>query len=315
METRSNHVLVGGVVLGLIVAMFGFIVWIAGLSQPATKEYDIFFEQSVDGLANGSSVTFAGVPVGKVKAIVLNAQNPQFVRVRIAIDEDVPILQGVTATIASVGFTGVSQINLNGAMKGAPPITKPGPFGKPVIPTKPGALGELLNSAPALLERLTVLTERLGDLLSPDNQRSIGGILANVDRLTGSLADRGPEIASALAESRVAIRQVGEAAEQMGALANTTGQVVQSDVRPAMQNLSRALVEAQQSIAEIDVLVADARPGVQTFSTQTIPEVNQLVRDLAQTSQSLSSITGRLDKGGAGALVGGQKLPEYKPRH
>ena len=66
METRSNHVLVGGVVLLLLALLALFTVWIARLGGAAEKEYDIFFPTSVDGLARGSGVTFAGVPIGQV---------------------------------------------------------------------------------------------------------------------------------------------------------------------------------------------------------------------------------------------------------
>src|SRR3546814_10811475 len=108
---------------------------------------------------------------------VCSSDLPSFVRVRISVKEDVPVLQGTTATIQGVGFTGVSEIQLDGAVKGAPPIACPldnirsaCPDGVPLIPTKPGALGELLNNAPLLLERLTTLTARLTELLSDRNQ-------------------------------------------------------------------------------------------------------------------------------------------------
>src|SRR3546814_9054175 len=84
------------------------------------------------------------------------------------------------------------------------------------IPTKPGALGELLNNAPQLLERLSTLTERLTELLNDKNQQSIAGILANVERISGPLADRSPEIAATLAEARIAVQRTGIAAEQIG---------------------------------------------------------------------------------------------------
>lgn len=314
MENRSNNVLVGGVVLALLIVTLGFIVWLAGVSGSDAKKYDIFFKTSVDGLAKGSTVTFAGVPVGNVEEIALMPQSPEFVRVRINVKEDVPILQGTTATIAGVGFTGVSQINLDGAIKGAPPITEPGPFGAPVIPTKPGALGELLSSAPRLLERFTTLTERLTELLGDRNQASISNILANVDRLSGALADRGPEIAATLAETRVAIRQAGEAADQIGKLAGTTNAMMESDVRPMVANLNRTVSSARSSMENLDGALAEARPGLKTFSTRTIPEMNQLIRDLSEMSEALSAVANRLDRGGAGAVLGGGKLPDYEPR-
>ncbi|WP_353205627.1 MlaD family protein, partial [Sphingomonas sp.] len=76
METRSNHVLVGTVVLILLAVMLLFLVWIARWGTATDKEYDIFFKQSVDGLAKGSAVAFSGVPTGQVKEITLWKPDP-----------------------------------------------------------------------------------------------------------------------------------------------------------------------------------------------------------------------------------------------
>ena len=71
METRANHVWVGAVTLLLLAALALAIVWIARLGQGDQDEYDIFFKTSVAGLATGSQVSFAGVPVGQVSQIAL----------------------------------------------------------------------------------------------------------------------------------------------------------------------------------------------------------------------------------------------------
>lgn len=315
METRSNHILVGGVVLGLIIALAAFLVWLAGFNTGNNQHYDIFFKTSVDGLAKGSPVNFAGVPVGKVEEIKLLPDSPEFVRVRIGVESETPILQGTTATVAGVGFTGVSQINLDGAVKGAPPIVDAGPYGVPVIPTKPGALGELLSSAPELLNRLSALTEKLTELLNDKNQKSISGILAHVDKLSGDLADRGPEIAAAIIQLKATLEQASLAAKQVGDLAATTNGVMSSDVKPAMANLNRATIAAQHTLESLDAAVTDARPGIKAFSSQTVPQINQLVRNLAEMTESLGAISSKLDRGGAGAVIGGATLPDYKPRN
>ena len=54
-------------------------------------------------------------------------------------------------------------------------------------------------------------------------------------------------------------------------------------------------------------------PGVQALTKQTIPEVGQLVRDLRATTESLRSVTERLDREGALSIMRGQKLPDYEP--
>lgn len=319
METRSNHVLVGTVTLLLIAVVIAAAFWFSRLSDSEAKEYDIFFKQSVNGLAKGSSVNYAGVPSGQVEKIELWKRDPSFVKVRISVKDGTPVLQGTTATIAGVGFTGVSEVVLDGAVKGARLIECPAdnassacPDGVPVIPTKPGALGELLNNAPQLLERLSTLTERLTELLNDKNQQSIAGILANVERVSGALADRSPEIAATLAEARIAVQRTGVAVEQMGKLAATTDKMLNEEGRPLMGDLRKSVQSAAHSIETLDKTIAEAQPGVHTFSTQTMPEVNQLVRDLREMSRAFRGVAEKLDQQGAGSIVGSPKLPDYK---
>src|SRR4028119_45447 len=109
METRSNPLLVGSVVMAMIIALLGFVIWISQASGGQDKNYDIFFKQAVDGLAKGSAVTFSGVPVGQVDSINLEPATPEFVRVRIRVSNETPILVGTTATIKGVGFTRAAE--------------------------------------------------------------------------------------------------------------------------------------------------------------------------------------------------------------
>jgi phospholipid/cholesterol/gamma-HCH transport system substrate-binding protein len=328
METRSNHLFVGGVVLALLAALVAFIVWLSQVSGEERKSYDIFFQQSVEGLAKGSAVTFRGVPVGAVDTINLEPQSPQFVRVRINISMDTPVLQGTTATIRGVGFTGVSQIQLD------PPERQPGqagpprreiacpetdaasecPYGVPVIPTKPGALGQLLNSAPEVLERVSTLTERLGELLGDENQESIKGILRNTEEVSRSLAERSPEIAATLAEARVAMRQAGNAAERFGRLADSSSQLLDQEGRPLMNDLRTTLRSAERSLAAVEQVVGQAGPGLEQLNTRTLPEVGLLIRDLRSTTENLRSITERVETQGVTSIIGGERLPDYEPQ-
>jgi phospholipid/cholesterol/gamma-HCH transport system substrate-binding protein len=326
METRSNHILVGAVVMGMLVAVVLFVVWLSNASGDQDKRYDILFNQAVEGLAKSSVVTFSGVPVGQVESINLMPKTPQFVRIRIAVEEDTPIIVGTTATMKAT-FTGIASIQLDPPERDPRrrrvdrPIVCPNehpeaqcPFGVPVIPTKPGALGQLLSSAPELLERVSALTARLTELLGDRNQNSIAAILENVQVISRNLAERSDEIAATLAEARIAIRQTGVAAEQMGQLANTSDQTLSRDVRPMIGDLRQTIRAAETSMNNLDSAIGDARPGLQAFSKQTIPEVGQLVRDLREMSDSLSAVSQRLNQQGAGGIIGGQKLPDYKPR-
>ncbi|MFC7536418.1 MlaD family protein [Sphingomonas sp. GCM10030256] len=313
METRSNQVLVGSVVLALLAGLLFFAVWITGLNTEKRRCFDIYFSQGVGGLNRGTNVSFSGVPVGQITKISLLPNRPEFVWVRIEVDQQTPVLQGTTAQIKGVGFTGVSEIQLDGAIKGARPLTTPGPQGCPVIPASAGGLGALLNSAPELLDRIQRLTERLTELLSDKNQNAISDILENVDTTTRVLAQRAPDLADAIGDARIAARQAGVAAERVGVLADSTTRLVNEEGRPAAEDLRRSIASIQQTTANIDTLVADARPGVQNLTKTTLPEVNRLVRDLRELTGNLEGFSQRLDQGGVTGVLGSPKLPDHKP--
>ena len=314
METRSNDVMVGAVTVALLAGVLLFIVWLAGLSDRSTKCYDIYFSQAVGGLNKGSNVTFSGVPVGAVKQISLLPNRPEFVWVRIEVDEQTPVLQGTTAQIKGVGFTGVSEIQLDGAMRGAPPIGQIGPQGCAVIPATSSGLGALLNSAPELIERIQRLTERLTELLNDKNQNAIADILENIEVTTDVLAQRAPELADAIADTRIAVRNAGVAAQRISVLTDNTNRLVVEQGGPAAQDLRKAIASVQSAADNLNTIISDARPGVQNLSKSTLPEANRLVRELRDLSESLRGVTERVEQKGIGGTLGPEKVPEYKPR-
>jgi phospholipid/cholesterol/gamma-HCH transport system substrate-binding protein len=306
--------MVGAVTMALLIGVLLFIVWLAGLSNKATKCYDIYFSQGVGGLNKGSNVSFSGVPVGQITKISLLPNRPEFVWVRIEVDQQTPVLQGTTAQIKGVGFTGVSEIQLDGAVRGSAPIRQLGPQGCPVVPSSTSGLGALLNSAPELIDRIQRLTERLTELLSDKNQNAIADILENVDRTTKVLADRAPDLADAIADARIAARNAGVAAQRFGVLADSTNQLINEQGKPAAEDLRKSIASVQQAADNLNAMIADARPGVQNFSKSTLPEANRMVRDLRELTQSLNAFTERLNQNGIGGALGPEKLPDYKPR-
>lgn len=320
METRANHVWVGAITLLLLGALAAFFVWLSGLGKGDQDEYDIFFKQSVAGLAKGSQVSFAGVPVGQVQEIELWETDPGFVRVRIKVDDEVPILLGVTATIQG-SFTGVSTILLDGARRGAPPLTcqegRPGttacPEDVPVIPTKPGGLGELLANAPLLLERLATLTERLSLLLSDENQASISGILANTDRMTADLAQATPQVERTLAELQITLREASESLDAFERVLGSTDRLLNQEGQNLAAQMRQTLNSADAAAKSLSATLEDARPAARQLSESTLPAAEATLQDLRATSKALRKMTEKLESEGAGGLLGGQKLPDYEP--
>jgi phospholipid/cholesterol/gamma-HCH transport system substrate-binding protein len=298
--------------VALLAGLLVFIVWLAGLSSKATKCYDIYFP-AVGGINKGSNVSFSGVPVGQVSKISLLPNRPEFVWVRIEVDEQTPVLQGTSAEIHSVSLAGANEIQLNGAERGRPAIEQVGPQGCPVIPASASGLSALLNSAPELIARIQTLTERLTELLSDKNQNSISDILENLDVTSAELRKHAPEMGQTIADVQVAAHNAGLAAQNIAALSDNTNRLVNDQGRPAIENLNKTIVSAQKAADSLEAMISDARPGVQNFSKSTLPQANQLVHDLRQLTQSLQSVSNRVNQQGIGGALGPEKLPDYKP--
>jgi phospholipid/cholesterol/gamma-HCH transport system substrate-binding protein len=151
-------------------------------------------------------------------------------------------------------------------------------------------------------------------LLSDRNQNAISDILENMERTTGVLADRAPELGDAIASARLAMANASLAAGRVAALSDSTNRLVNEEGRPAAQDLRRAIASVQRAADNLDAVVADARPGVQNFSKSTLPEANRLVRDMRELTQSLRGVSERIEQGGIGGALGPEKLPDYEPR-
>lgn len=316
METRANHIWVGAVTLFLMAALAIFIIWLGRLAQGTSKEYDIFFKQSVSGLANGSQVSFAGVPVGQVSEIELAEADPEFVRVRIKVKDDVPVLVGTVATIQA-SFTGVSTILLDGARKDAPRITcetTACPEGKPVIPPGRGGLGELVANAPLLLERLATLTERLTLVLSDENQAQLAGILKNTNAVSADLARASPKLAGTLDELQNTIKEAGQTLDAFEKVTNSTDAVINQEGAALAKELRGTLASASTALQSLSKTLDSAQPAAKTFNDDTLPAAQAALEELRETSKALRAVTERLDSEGAGSLLGPQSLPEYDPK-
>jgi phospholipid/cholesterol/gamma-HCH transport system substrate-binding protein len=322
MEARANHLWVGIVTLLLLAALAGGIVWMAQLNRGPSDEYDILYSQSVGGLAKGSQVSFSGVPVGQVVDIVVS--DPQFVRVRIRVEEEVPILIGTTATIQS-SFTGVASILLEGADKKTNPKiscdNSDCTYGKPIIPAGQGVLGKITADAPLILERLATVTERLNQILDEDNQAALRSILDNTNRLSGELANAAPRLDNTFAELEIALREAGQALDAFEKVTLTTDRIMNEEGTRLAAELRGTLKSANAAAASLAATLEDTRPAARAFRTETLPSISAALDDiratsesLRSTSQSLRSVTERIDNQGIGGVVGSPALPDYKPK-
>ena len=128
METRAGYLIVGTFVLFSFLGILGFFLWLAKSDLDYKGHfYSIYFRGSVTGLTLGGSVNYLGVPVGTVKTIELDSQNPDCVHLVIAIKDNILIKEDAYASLELQGLTGYKLVQIYGGSKESPLLKrKPG---------------------------------------------------------------------------------------------------------------------------------------------------------------------------------------------
>ncbi len=290
------------VTIGALMAIAG-VVWLGAsdIIRGGTS-YVAYFDQSVAALGGGAAVRYMGLEVGSVGSISVSP-DPTLMAVTMRIRRPDLVTDHTVAEIQTVGFTGVGFIQLKPVKEKVEPRQLGFQPPYPVIPSRSsGGFGELITSA----------HEIAGTIESLDLQGLVDDLHATV-RSARKLVG-GPELQ----------HTVANLAEASGRLDDLTGKV---DRMVGSDSFQRIPVEAEQALSDAQAAIADARKQIDALRlAQTSREVNEmvgtvndrsqvvaaqvedLVRDLRQASDSLNRLLERLQQDPS-ALIFSQPAP------
>ena len=304
METRASYLIVGAFVLALIAGAFGFGLWItrANLSETNVLYY-INFTGSVSGLQVGSQVQLRGVPVGNVTDIAIDERNIELIQVTVAIRPGTPIKTDTVAQLQLQGITGLSFIQLSGGTQNAPPLEPA--FGKrrPVIPSVPSPLERVFENVPQVTAQIVELAGRLNDLLNDQNRRAIGDVLANLDTLTGSLAESRQNISKAMQELPGLVESMNALATQLG----TDSHRLADRSEQTAAALSQTAKDISQMANELRGIATDNRTALHDFSQSGLYELSQFVSDARVLVDTLNRLAEQIERDPQRFLFGDQQ--------
>jgi len=273
METRASYALVGAFILVLMLAMVGFVIWLAKFNSDVRFDsYQIYFPGSVTGLDEDSTVRYRGIPVGTVRELEIDPADPELIRVEIEIDANTPVKTDTVASIELQGITGVAYVQLAGGSRSAPALEPRDDDRLPTITATSSALQEVFKSAPELLRGATELINRGTELLSDDNRAALSATLANLRDLTGSLAENKDSLAVMIEDARLTMANVRQASDDVRGI---TGEL-RTDLARTIDSADQALVQFRDTLASVDRTV-----------TSSEPDIRELVANLKETTASL----------------------------
>ncbi|HEY2254689.1 MAG TPA: MlaD family protein [Variovorax sp.] len=284
MENKSHALAAGVFVLGLIAVLVALVVWLTR-DDTVRNIYELSTHEAVSGLQPQAMVRYRGIAVGKVVSIDFDPKVKGNVRVRISVDERVPLTTSTFATLSYQGVTGLAFIALDD--KGESTVAlKPNNDDPPRIPLKPSLLSELQDRGEVILGRVEEATRRVNAVLSEANQKRIADALesislaaASANQLTRSLDNT---VKTGLDPALKALPPLVERTKDtMGNVKTAAG-----DVSRVARNLNATVIRFNAADGPMDRLSDGTRSlsaALDNFNNTTVPRLNRMADDTSLT--------------------------------
>lgn len=325
MENKAHAIAAGAFVLGLAAALIALVVWLTR-DNTVRNVYELSTRDAVSGLQPQAMVRYRGIAVGKVSLIDFDPKVKGNVRVRITVDQRVPLTTSSYATLAYQGVTGLAFIALDDKGESQTPLS-PNNDDPPRIPLRPSVLAQLQERGEAIIGQIEEVTKRANTLLGDPNQKRIADALesiaqatASANQLTRSLDNT---VKNGLNPALAALPPLIERTKDtMG-----TVKAAASDVSRVANNANTTVSRLNAKDGPVERLSDGTRAlaqAVDSFNAATLPRVNRVaddtsraVRRLGRTADSINDNPQSLLFGNGGVVAGpgepGFSAPAARP--
>lgn len=305
MENKAHALAAGAFVLGLIAALVALVVWFTR-DNTVRNVYELSTRDAVSGLQPQAQVRYRGISVGKVTSIDFDPKTKGNVRVRITVDERVPLTTSSFATLSYQGVTGLAFIALDDEGESTVAL-KPNNDNPPRIPLKPSMLAKLQDRGEEIIDQVEEVTKRANALLADANQKRVADALEN--------------IAAASASANTLLKQLDNTVKTglnptLAAMPETLSTVKKAagDVSRVANNFNSTVGRLNAPDGPVERLSEGTKAlaqAVDSFNAATLPRVNRVaddtahaVRRLGRAADSINDNPQSLLFGNGGAVAG-----------
>lgn len=306
METKANHLVIGGFVLLMACAAFGFVYWLENfMNGGSARRYHVVFNGSVQGLAEAGGVLFNGLRVGSVKKLAIMPEDTRKVQVVIAIAKDTPVRKNSRARISQQGLAGWVGLEIT---PGTPdsPLLAAGPGEEPaVIEADIGSGGgSLMSTVPEAFGNANALFLRLNELIA-NNQDLVHRTAKNVESFTAMLDANKENISAAIKDARALSTRFNTLAGKLEGVVDEVTGSENSIVSQAQTAAASFRKLAERLDTQADGLTRQAQRGMREFEL--------FMRDGRRLAESLDRVVQKVENNPSSLIFGGSQTPEYKP--
>ena len=260
MSTKSSKFLIGlFVIVGALICA-GVIIWV-GAARFFTKGslYNVYFDESVQGLQVDSAIKYRGVEIGKVRKIDV-APDYSLIEVTMKIDLEGDLQKQTIASLKTAGITGIVFIELDrikpGDLDNSPKLSFKTDY--QVIPSRRSEISKLITDTNMIMQNIKKIDfEGISNQLKNTAQaienfvegKRITSLMTHLENTSANLDETIAGINKTVAEGKVdravtealgvltdARKLVGRAREEIGAL-NLREKSAQTDA--ILQNIDK----------------------------------------------------------------------------
>jgi len=308
METKANYVLIGAFTIIVSVFLLLFALWAAKYSSEKTwREYAVIFNEPVTGLSEGSSVQYNGISVGTVETLRLAPDDPRRVLAKLRLQADTPVKADTRAKITMPSLTGTPIIQLTGGSPGSPSLADVDNREIPVIQTEASALQNIADTANRLVARMD-------QVLSEDNVKRVANTLANIESMTGAIADQREDLRALIINAR-------QSSEQLAATLKTTNRALEDVDRELVRKLPGLIGKLDSTLGKLDSaatgangILTENRAAISSFANDGLAQLGPTLAELRTLVRDLRRISDRLDHNPTRYLLGRDAPKEFEPK-
>lgn len=285
MENKAHALAAGIFAIVFIAITVVALLWFGG-KREEMREYVVVTRNNVTGLNPQAQVRYRGIRVGKVLDIDLDRKNPRNILIRIEIEADVPVTRSTQAKLGYQGVTGLAHVLLEDNGKDETPLVSGNDEEPPRIAMVPSLIEQLSESGGSALKEARAFLINANALLDENNRQRLGHILANLEsgtaRLNGLLADE-------------RIGKLGSAIARVDRAADSADKF--------FRDSKQLLPQAKAALGRVETLAGDEGAGA------TLRRVEDLTRDLSQTSRQLTRVLRVLEEAPESVVFGSPAPP------
>ncbi len=336
MNKKISPTLIGAFVVGaLALIVIAVIVFGSGRLFRQSKEFVLYFDNSVNGLRVGAPVKFKGVEIGSVKDIRLQLEKDREVnKIPVIIEIDLKKLlsrgaSGLVAENTDVFHYAIVERGLRGQLLTESLVTGllyvgldifpgtpirlvqkvNGDYKYPEIPTTPTSFEEAQDAVTRIIAKIEELdfkglTKSLTETVDGINQ------LVNSPDLKASLRalqQTMPKVDEAL----VSIRKLATNAD--GSVTRLTASLEQTSdaTREAMQQAAAAIKQSDSALKAAEAVMINVN-GIMDENSPTVYEFRKSMREVSAAARTLRLLSSYVERNPRALIFGRPENPEAR---